>query len=141
MAEVAKQAAEVDPLKPRININLRRFPPPYNPYPVDYNARVHGPYDPARYYGKAKIQSAWDIKLGEIPSKLLAFDRNPRNVFGVFSRCISRYTARHYRAQKMPINFFMQLMFFTMTVNYIATSGFFSTGNGGKRVQRRYRFH
>jgi hypothetical protein len=51
---------------------------------------------------------------------------------------ISRYTARHYRAQKMPINFFMQLMFFTMTVNYLATSGFFSTGNGGKR---KYMYH
>lgn len=23
-------------------------------YPVEYNPKVHGPYDPARYYGKRK---------------------------------------------------------------------------------------
>ena len=50
MAELAKQA-EVDPLKPRVNFQLVRYPAAYNPYPADYNPRVHGPYDPARYYG------------------------------------------------------------------------------------------
>jgi len=24
-------------------------------YPAEYNPRVHGPYDPARYYGKRKV--------------------------------------------------------------------------------------
>lgn len=24
-------------------------------YPPEYNARVHGTYDPARYYGKGKL--------------------------------------------------------------------------------------
>lgn len=23
-------------------------------YPVEYNPKIHGPYDPARYYGKGK---------------------------------------------------------------------------------------
>lgn len=26
----------------------------FGDYPADYNPRVHGPYDPARYYGKGK---------------------------------------------------------------------------------------
>ena len=26
-------------------------------YPAGYNAKVHGPYDPARYYGKGKLYS------------------------------------------------------------------------------------
>ena len=25
-------------------------------YPAEYNPKVHGPYDPARYYGKGKIR-------------------------------------------------------------------------------------
>lgn len=24
-------------------------------YPAEYNPKVHGPYDPARYYGKGKF--------------------------------------------------------------------------------------
>lgn len=24
-------------------------------YPAEYNPKVHGPYDPARYYGKGKV--------------------------------------------------------------------------------------
>lgn len=26
----------------------------YGDYPAEYNPKVHGPYDPARYYGKRK---------------------------------------------------------------------------------------
>lgn len=24
-------------------------------YPAEYNANIHGPYDPARYYGKREL--------------------------------------------------------------------------------------
>lgn len=27
----------------------------FGDYPAEYNPKVHGPYDPARYYGKGKI--------------------------------------------------------------------------------------
>lgn len=26
----------------------------FGDYPAEYNPKVHGPYDPARYYGKGK---------------------------------------------------------------------------------------
>lgn len=26
----------------------------FGDYPAEYNPKVHGPYDPARYYGKRK---------------------------------------------------------------------------------------
>ncbi|CAC5392483.1 ATPeF0F [Mytilus coruscus] len=35
-------------------------------YPKEFNPRVHGPYYPSRYYGKADV-SFWDCKLGELP--------------------------------------------------------------------------
>lgn len=34
-------------------------------YPVDYNPKVHGPYDPARYYGKPDTPLS-QVKLGEV---------------------------------------------------------------------------
>jgi hypothetical protein len=34
-------------------------------YPKEYNPRVHGPYNPARFYGKRKILN--EFKLTQIP--------------------------------------------------------------------------
>lgn len=37
----------------------------FGEYPAEYNAKVHGPYDPARFYGKGKykfIQNKWEMK-------------------------------------------------------------------------------
>lgn len=28
----------------------------FGDYPAEYNAKVHGPYDPARFYGKGKYK-------------------------------------------------------------------------------------
>lgn len=27
----------------------------FGDYPAEYNPKVHGPYDPARFYGKGKL--------------------------------------------------------------------------------------
>lgn len=32
-------------------------------YPPEYNPRVHGTYDPARFYGKGKLNSFYLIQL------------------------------------------------------------------------------
>lgn len=29
----------------------------FGDYPAEYNPKVHGPYDPARFYGKRKFTS------------------------------------------------------------------------------------
>lgn len=29
----------------------------FGDYPAEYNPKVHGPYDPARFYGKGKFNS------------------------------------------------------------------------------------
>lgn len=38
-------------------------------YPVEYNPKVHGPYDPARFYGKPDTPFS-QVKLGEVTMKL-----------------------------------------------------------------------
>jgi len=45
-------------------------------YPAGYNANVHGPYDPARYYGKLDAKFG-DVKMGEMLSWLKRRDYNP----------------------------------------------------------------
>merc|ERR1712049_21404 len=51
----------------------------------------------------------WDLKLKDIPDKLLNFDKSPQNVFGVMSRFMHRYNVRHHRAERLPMNFIFQL--------------------------------
>ena len=36
--------------------SISKYPGPYNPYPPEYNARIHGPYDPQRYYGSRRCK-------------------------------------------------------------------------------------
>jgi len=45
-------------------------------YPAGYNANVHGPYDPARYYGKVDTPLS-QTKIGEILPWLKRRDYNP----------------------------------------------------------------
>jgi F-type H+-transporting ATPase subunit f len=46
-------------------INLTKFFESSLDYPKEYNPRVHGPYNPATYYGP-KTQAFSEVKLGEV---------------------------------------------------------------------------
>lgn len=37
----------------------------FGDYPAEYNPKVHGPYDPARFYGKPDTPFS-QVKLGEV---------------------------------------------------------------------------
>ncbi|XP_045213182.1 putative ATP synthase subunit f, mitochondrial [Mercenaria mercenaria] len=129
-----------DPLQPKFKINLNKYPSPYNPYHPEYNARIHGPYDPSRYYGKEPKMSMWDLKLGDIPKKLLTSDKSPQNIFGVISRFMHRYNVRHHRAARFPLNWVFQIALLGYAINYIATWGV-PSGLGGRKCEQRYRYH
>jgi len=45
-------------------------------YPAGYNAKVHGPYDPARFYGKPDTPFT-QVKVGELFSWLKRRDYSP----------------------------------------------------------------
>lgn len=79
-------------------------------YPVDYDPARHGPYDPARYYGKREFVALvqWlqliiilynsfvhaadtpflDLKLNEISGWISRRQKTPQAVAGAFSRGI-----------------------------------------------------
>lgn len=54
----------------------------FGDYPAEYNPKVHGPYDPARFYGKRKLITMLNwIFLPEICSTLHNRCRTPQISF------------------------------------------------------------
>ncbi|GFG30471.1 hypothetical protein Cfor_12780, partial [Coptotermes formosanus] len=57
----------------------------FGDYPAEYNPKVHGPYDPARYYGPPDTPFG-QLKLSEIGAWLGRRNKNPRAIAGAISR-------------------------------------------------------
>ncbi|GIY30258.1 putative ATP synthase subunit f, mitochondrial [Caerostris extrusa] len=53
--------------------------------PLEYNERVHGPYDPSVFYGK-KDKALAEVKVGEVGSWLARRNKSPSAIAGAFSR-------------------------------------------------------
>merc|ERR1712168_736122 len=100
-------------------------------YPIDYNPKVHGPYDPARFYGKADTALA-QVKLGELGSWL-----GRRSIAGIpsaISRGWWRWQHKYVQPKKTGMAPFLQLMVGSMV--------FFYTINYSKMVHHRnHKYH
>ncbi|GBP34961.1 Putative ATP synthase subunit f, mitochondrial [Eumeta japonica] len=57
----------------------------FGDYPKEYNPAVHGPYDPARYYGKPDVPFS-QLKLSEIGSWFSRRNKSPSAFMGACSR-------------------------------------------------------
>ncbi|ESO00582.1 hypothetical protein HELRODRAFT_126823, partial [Helobdella robusta] len=66
-------------------------------YPPEYNPRVHGPYYPSRYYGKADTKFT-QVKLGEMGQWLGRRNYDPLSML----RCIGRGWTRWQMKWMMP---------------------------------------
>jgi len=66
-------------------------------YPPGYNANVHGPYDPSRFYGKPDAKFT-EVKLGEMTGWLKRRDYNPMAI----GRGIGRGYLRWYKTWVLP---------------------------------------
>ncbi|MBO8666384.1 hypothetical protein INO76_15255, partial [Staphylococcus aureus] len=53
-------------------------------YPAEYNPKVHGPYDPARYYGTPD-KPFGQLKLGEVTEWVGRRNKSPKAIAGLFS--------------------------------------------------------
>ncbi|EAT37231.1 AAEL010754-PA [Aedes aegypti] len=51
----------------------------FGDYPAEYNPKVHGPYDPARYYGKPDTPLG-QVKLNELGAWFGRRDKNPKRM-------------------------------------------------------------
>ncbi|EFX90222.1 hypothetical protein DAPPUDRAFT_220245 [Daphnia pulex] len=90
-------------------------------YPAGYNPNVHGPYDPARFYGKADTALA-KVKLGELTSWLGRRDLSLGGISGGFSRGFWRWQHKYMQPKKVGIAPYVQItvgaMIFFYTLNY-----------------------
>lgn len=102
-------------------------------YPDEYNPKIHGPYDPACYYGKK------DTPFGKVPLKDLGAwisRRNftPQAVVGAISRTFWRWQHKYVLPRKCGI-----APFFQVTVVF---GGVFYVLNYQKmKPERHYEYH
>ncbi|EDV57035.1 putative ATP synthase subunit f, mitochondrial [Drosophila erecta] len=90
----------------------------FGDYPAEYNPKVHGPYDPARFYGKADVPFG-QVKLGEIGAWLGRRNKSPNAVAGAVSRAWWRWQHKYVFPKRAGIAPFFQLTVASMTFFYL----------------------
>lgn len=117
-------------------------------YPAEYNPKVHGPYDPARFYGKRKCSNR-NIAAGRLCNEILVFsadtpfgqvkiselgawfgrrNKSPQALMGGLSRTWWRWQHKYVQPKRAGIAPMFQLiagsMLFFYAINYGKTSEF-----------------
>ncbi|XP_014484384.1 PREDICTED: putative ATP synthase subunit f, mitochondrial [Dinoponera quadriceps] len=90
-------------------------------YPAAYDPVKHGPYDPARYYGKCDTPFL-DLKLKDIPAWFGRREKTPRAFVGVCSRAFWRWQHKYVQPKKCGVAPFFQVtvccMIYFYLINY-----------------------
>ncbi|KAF4520500.1 hypothetical protein B566_EDAN004751 [Ephemera danica] len=94
----------------------------FGEYPAEYNPRVHGPYDPARYYGKADTPFS-QLKVAEIGGWLGRRNKSPKAVAGAVSRAWWRWQHKYVQPKRTGIAPFFHVVFGAMTFFYVINYG------------------
>ncbi|EAT47153.1 AAEL001718-PA [Aedes aegypti] len=98
-------------------------------YPAEYNPKIHGLYDPVRYYGKPDTP----VKLFELGAWFGRRDKNPAAA-GAVSRAFWRWQQKYWKPKRPGIAPFFQAIVGGMV--------FFYAINCGKRKHHRnYKYH
>lgn len=102
-------------------------------YPPEYNRKIHGSYDPARYYGK-EDKALGDVKLGEIVGWINRRNKTPQAAMGVISRAWWRWQHKYMQPKRAGVAGLLQLV--------ILSSAFFYLINY-KKISRHknYKYH
>lgn len=102
-------------------------------YPPEYDRKIHGSYDPARYYGKPDTPFG-DVKLGEFLPWLNRRNKTPRAAMQVISRAFWRWQHKYVQPKQAGIAPFFQVMAASITFFYLINYG---------KIQRHrnYKYH
>ncbi|XP_054013122.1 putative ATP synthase subunit f, mitochondrial [Hylaeus anthracinus] len=105
----------------------------FGDYPAEYDPAKHGPYDPARYYGKPDTPFS-DLKLKEVPAWIGRREKGPRQLMGLFSRAFWRWQHKYVLPKKTGIAPIAQIVvggsMFFYYLNYYRIRG-----------HRNYKYH
>uniref|UniRef100_A0A8D8ZIM4 ATP synthase subunit f, mitochondrial n=1 Tax=Cacopsylla melanoneura TaxID=428564 RepID=A0A8D8ZIM4_9HEMI len=105
----------------------------FGDYPVEYNPRVHGPYDPARFYGKADTPLG-QVKINELASWFGRRSYSPKAMTSACSRAFWRWNHKYILPQKCGPAGTLQLLFGACLFSYVINYPRIST-------HRRARYH
>ncbi|XP_018015884.1 putative ATP synthase subunit f, mitochondrial [Hyalella azteca] len=87
-------------------------------YPAEFNPKVHGPYDPARFYGK-KDTPFTQVRLRELGSWLARRNKTPRAATQAVSRAWWRWQQKYLLPEKMGVAPFIQIAVGSMAFFYL----------------------
>ncbi|KAH1015973.1 hypothetical protein HUJ04_007272 [Dendroctonus ponderosae] len=90
----------------------------FGQYPIEYDPKIHGPYDPARFYGKPDTPFG-QLKLSEVGSWLGRRDKSPRAVVGAISRAYWRWQHKYVQPKRAGIAPFLQVVVGCMGIFYV----------------------
>ncbi|XP_012540795.1 putative ATP synthase subunit f, mitochondrial [Monomorium pharaonis] len=102
-------------------------------YPAEYDPVKHGPYDPARYYGKPDTAFT-DLKISEIPGWIARRQKSPQALVGLFSRAFWRWQHKYIHPRRGGIAPFFQVVVGSMFV-------FYAMNYRKIRHHRHYKYH
>merc|ERR1711976_448495 len=89
--------------------------------PKEYNVKIHGPYDPAVYYGP-KDKPLSQVKLGELPGWLMRRNKSPAAMARAVSRAHWRWCHNYlfpkYAGKAAIVQFAVGYMAFYYMINY-----------------------
>ncbi|CRK88305.1 CLUMA_CG002084, isoform A [Clunio marinus] len=119
----------------------------FGDYPPEYNPKIHGVYDPARYYGKLFhicqhkfifLNSAdtpfGQLKLGEVLDWFKRRNKTPSAFIGACSRGYWRWQHKYCQPKRAGIVPFCHTMGCSMLFLYIVNYG-------NIKLHRNYKYH
>ncbi|EAT36845.1 AAEL011110-PA [Aedes aegypti] len=77
----------------------------FGDYPAEYNPKIHGPYDPVRYYGKPDTPG----EVIELGAWFGHHDKNPAAA-GAVSRAFWRWQQKYWKPKRLGIAPFFQII-------------------------------
>lgn len=90
----------------------------YGCYPAGYNRKVHGPYDPARYYGP-KDTAFGDVKMSELTQWIGRRDKSLQSMAQCISRNHTRWVDKFSAPRKATSSWVWQSIFVFCTFSYL----------------------
>ncbi|XP_025096213.1 putative ATP synthase subunit f, mitochondrial [Pomacea canaliculata] len=74
----------------------------FGDYPAEFNPKIHGPYHPGRFYGKADTPLG-EVKLGEFGKWLSRRNYTPQGMVACCSRAYWRWATKYLLARKTSV--------------------------------------
>ncbi|XP_070495989.1 putative ATP synthase subunit f, mitochondrial [Chironomus tepperi] len=105
----------------------------FGDYPAEYNPKVHGVYDPARFYGKPDTPLS-QVKINELGAWFGRRNKSPSAVVAACSRAWWRWQHKYMQPKRSTMAPYFQLIVGSMVF-------FYAINYGKMKNHRNYKYH